>query len=787
MEINSIPQEMRLLDQWVCWRFEDRGGTKKTKVPIDAKTCKLASVTDWSTWSSFAQALDTFGQGQVDGIGFVLSLADPFCFVDLDSTEDPEELAIQIEISNSIHSYQEISPSGGLHILCKGSVPCGRRKGKIEIYSSNRYLTMTGKAWKDCEITFQQAKISQIWESLGPGNGEVVRTRYDGNSPQLEDDQTVINRASGAANGAKFCELWHGNFGKYYSSQSEADLALMNMLAFWTQNREQIARLFRFSALGQRQKASRDGYVNNMIEKAFDQVVPPIDLSAIQNQIRQYQNENHVKPVRMELPNHPHTLPPPAPIRKVAVKESDPSIYTVPPGLMGQIAQWIYQSAPRPVPQIALAGAIGLMAGICGRSYNVSSTGLNQYVMLLGNTGVGKEAISSGISRLIDIIRFQMPQIVDFIGPSDLASGQGLIKCLSDHPTKSLVSIMGEFGIRLQQISNPKAIGADSMLKRVLLDLFNKSGRGNVVRSTAYSDSEKNTKSIESPAYSIIGESVPEKFYSAIDEDMISSGLLPRFLVIEYLGKRPELNEAHNTFYPSQELVQGICNLATQSLQLINTRNVIDVGFSPEALEFLRVLNLECDEKINSSSADVVRNLWNRCHIKTMKLAALVAVGVNPYSPVIDLESAQWAERIVREDIERISERFHSGRIGDGGCESEQMREVLRVITDYITTPYEQLSTAGGRVNFAMHENFIVPYFFISRRLINTKLFRKDPMGATRAIKKAIGNLVDNSDVARLPPTQVLSTYGFSGESYVLVNMEILENAKRMRLNQSSG
>jgi hypothetical protein len=520
-----------------------------------------------------------------------------------------------------------------------------------------------------------------------------------------------------------------------------------------------------------------------MIEKAFDQLVPPIDLSAIQNQIRLFRSENKQNPIVVEERNFPNMIER-RPIKIEETQKRDSDIYSVPPGLLGDIAQWIYQSAPRPVPQIALAGAIGLMAGICGRSYNVSSTGLNQYVMLLGNTGVGKEAISSGISRLIDIIRFQMPQIVDFIGPSDLASGQGLIKCLSDHPTKSLVSIMGEFGIRLQQISSPKAIGADSMLKRVLLDLFNKSGRGNVVRSTAYSDSEKNTKSIESPAYSIIGESVPEKFYEAIDEDMISSGLLPRFLVIEYLGNRPPLNENHNGVYPSQQLVQGICNLATQSLQLINTRQVIDIKFSKEALEFLRKLNDECDSRINGSKADIIRNLWNRCHIKTMKLAALVAVGINPYDPCIDLDAAQWAEKIVRDDIERISERFHAGRIGESGSEGEQMREVMRVVIDYVTQDFEELAQYGSKISMAMHDSFIVPYFYLSRRLINTKLFRKDPIGSTRAIKRAVQNLVDNADLARLPAPQVMTNFGFSGECYILSNMETLEAAKRTRINR---
>ncbi len=48
---------------------------------------------------------------------------------------------------------------------------------------------------------------------------------------------------------------------------------------------------------------------------------------------------------------------------------------TPPPGLVGEVAQFIYKAAPRPVPEIALVGAIGLIAGIVGRCFNISRTG----------------------------------------------------------------------------------------------------------------------------------------------------------------------------------------------------------------------------------------------------------------------------------------------------------------------------------------------------------------------------------------------------------------------------
>ena len=124
------------------------------------------------------------------------------------------------------------------------------------------------------------------------------------------------------------------------------------------------------------------------------------------------------------------------------------SPYSVPPGFLGELAQFIYGAAPRPVPEIALAGAIGLLAGIVGRAYNVSNPpiGLNQYVLLLAPTGTGKEAIANGYSALMKSIRSAVPASADFIGPGEMASHQAVIKYMAGGQT-SFVSLVGEFGI----------------------------------------------------------------------------------------------------------------------------------------------------------------------------------------------------------------------------------------------------------------------------------------------------------------------------------------------------
>jgi hypothetical protein len=63
------------------------------------------------------------------------------------------------------------------------------------------------------------------------------------------DDTELLFRARSASNGAKFNALWNGDYSNY-TSESEATLALCDLLAFWTQgDRGRMDSLFRSSGL----------------------------------------------------------------------------------------------------------------------------------------------------------------------------------------------------------------------------------------------------------------------------------------------------------------------------------------------------------------------------------------------------------------------------------------------------------------------------------------------------------------------------------------------------------
>lgn len=696
----NIPLEMRTYAQWVVWRYEDREQSKPTKVPYSPNNGRLASVTDSSSWSTFEKAVHIFNShpNWCSGIGFVLTDKDPFAFIDLDDTQgDAAALERQHAIFTEFDSYAERSPSGkGLHIIIKGEIPSGRKRSKIEIYSSLRYMTMTGDIYRDAPVKEYNELINSLYIQMG-GNAQTSAALY-GFAEEKETDATIIERATKASNGEKFANLYAGKWQDYYASQSEADFAIVDIIAFYTQNRAQIIRLFHASSLGKREKAQRADYVNYMLNKCFDRMLPAIDVEGLSNQLR----------AAMESTQRAATVPTvsaatPAPVL-------DP--YSVPPGLVGDIARFIYAQAPRPVPEIALAGAIGLVAGIVGRAYNISSTGLNQYVLLLAPTGTGKEAIASGIDKLLAMVIKTVPAAVDFMGPGEIASPQALIKYMSK-TANSFVSLVGEFGIYLQEMASPNAPPHLKGLKRMMLDLYNKSGEGKVLRPSIYSNTEKNTLSVLSPSFTLLGESTPEKFYEGLHEGMISEGLLPRFTIIEYKGQRPELNEAHASVKPSFELVDKLSALAAYAAMLNNQHKVTNVIIDVDSKKLFDDFNAHCDMNINASDREIRKHLWNRAHIKALKLAALVSVGINSLEPNITSDVATWSIAIIVRDVRNMLDKFESGEIGIDNDETKQLSQVASAIKSYVVSPWSEVSKYAGEDFEKLHGERIINYSFV--------------------------------------------------------------------------
>ncbi|CDK39374.1 hypothetical protein [Halorubrum sp. AJ67] len=268
---DTLPDALVDRDQWVCWRTQQRDDNK-TKVPIIPETTQFASTTDPDTWRTFQTAREAVTTTPAEGLGFVFTTDDPLIGVDLDDCRDPdtgEPATWASQIITQLDSYTEVSPSGtGYHVLITGTLPDGRnRAGDLELYDRSRFFTVTGAHVDDTPTTVADRteavesvhtqEVASETASSNPtatteqsaSDDHVASDPPTASGPAALDDETLLDRARNAANGAKFSRLWGGDTSGY-ESHSEADMALCRLLAFWTGcDHNRIDRLFRRSGL----------------------------------------------------------------------------------------------------------------------------------------------------------------------------------------------------------------------------------------------------------------------------------------------------------------------------------------------------------------------------------------------------------------------------------------------------------------------------------------------------------------------------------------------------------
>lgn len=764
---DRVPLEMRNYAQWVNWRITDVDG-KPTKPPLQARNGQLASVTDPTNWSDFRTTVANVLRGLAPGIGFVLTHNDAYTMIDLDNKEgDPVKHAAHVDIVKRFNSYTEISPSGkGVHIIVRGAVPRGVRDSLlgVEVYSVERYMTMTGQPLDgyDLPIANAQSKLDELYAQLG-GDGKNVLDLAELDRPETLTDEQILEQAAHAKNGELFRHLWAGNFAGIYPSQSEADQALVNILAFYTDNVEQVKRLFWQSALGERPKAKRDTYINPTVRRAFDQ---KINTQAVTIALRQ---------TAAKVAAAPATVPETPPQEPTGL---DTPI-TTPPGLMGDLLRFVLQASPRPVPQMALAAAIGFMSG-AGRAWNVSATGLNMYVLAVAATGSGKEIVGGAAARILS----QLPPVSTYgnqtlpamgahslIGPGEIASGQGIIRWLSEG-NKSFVSIIGEFGLKLRNMAGPHASPTDTALLRMLLDLYGKSGKTSVVNPTAYSDKTKNTQIIQAPSFSFLGETTPETLYRGLDESLITNGLLPRILTLTYTGPRVPLNE-HAPF-AALDNVEGLRAFVNVALKNIVANEPTDVKLDTQATLDARALSEYYDARINGDAREVSKHLWNRAHLKILKLAALVAVGVDPYAPIITPPVLAWARTIVESDIVNLLRMFDTGEFtreetSDKQREIDMARKIIQLIENKPTS------------DAAFIEKGAISHRTLSQRVYSLKSFAKSKRGEQNAVKDTIAALERSGLIVTIPLITCRTDFNTGQQLYGVVDLDGLNRFARSK------
>lgn len=257
----NIPQELKENASFCLWKKEKRNG-RPTKVPYNPKTGTMARTNDASTFSDFSTAMKTYVMGSWDGIGY--RVAEGIGAIDIDHCirEDGSLNDVAASILSFFPSaYFERSPSGtGLRGFFKLSPDfaydktiyyVNNRKFGLEVYlpgATNRFVTVTGNVFRSGSVERNDEALKTTLDTFMKRKSKVTNATIEPCS-YLTDEQ-VLKHAAASESGDKFTALYAGNWQDGYDSQSDADMALVSILAFWCGNvEEQIDRIFRTSGL----------------------------------------------------------------------------------------------------------------------------------------------------------------------------------------------------------------------------------------------------------------------------------------------------------------------------------------------------------------------------------------------------------------------------------------------------------------------------------------------------------------------------------------------------------
>jgi hypothetical protein len=437
----------------------------------------------------------------------------------------------------------------------------------------------------------------------------------------------------------------------------------------------------------------------------------------------------------------------------------------MPPGFVGDIANFIYQSALLPVPEVAITAALGLMAGVCGKVWVIPKSGLNLYIVLVARSGIGKEALHDGISDLINAALSICPVAGNFVDFTEYASGPALIKACAHN--QCFVNVSGEIGRRFLAMASSRDTSMQT-LRTQMTNLYSKSAPNSVTGGISYSDQDKNVESIKGLAFSVVGEATPGTFYESLTPAMMEDGFMSRFCVIKYRGDRPDKNRARIT-HPPEKLVQRLATIMSHSDLSIAAGNNQMVAFSPAAVELLDQFDARCANGVRASDDESKRQVWNRAHLKALRVAALLAVGDNYLNPIVTVEQAQWAIGLVEYGNSTFLSRIDSGEVGVG-TDSGREQKIINICVEWLALPDDHAKVAKYRHGKEMKAMSIVPRRYIQERTQRQSMFENHPLKHTASMVGAIKSAIAHAKLMEVKKDKMAESYSYHGEGYRLLD-----------------
>jgi hypothetical protein len=318
------------------------------------------------------------------------------------------------------------------------------------------------------------------------------------------------------------------------------------------------------------------------------------------------------------------------------------------PGFVAEVMDYCLATAPYPNPVMAFCGALALQAFLAGRRVrDPADNRTNIYLLGLAHSAAGKDHPRKVNTRIVHEIGLS-----ECLGDR-FASGEGVQDALFVNP--SMLFQTDEIDGMLQSINKAKDARHENVMS-TLLTMYSSSNSVFPMRRKA---GKPSPGVIDQPCLVIFGTAIPNHYYEALSERMLTNGFFARMVILES-GPRSKGQEPGIIELPPRvlETAHWWANYRPGRGNLQDWHPVPAVVHQTgEALAQFVATREEAEAKYAAAEANndpVGTTVWGRVSEQVRKLALLYAISENHCSPRVGLEAARWASRFVLHQTRRM-------------------------------------------------------------------------------------------------------------------------------------
>ncbi|MCA9311793.1 MAG: DUF3987 domain-containing protein, partial [Phycisphaerales bacterium] len=270
----------------------------------------------------------------------------------------------------------------------------------------------------------------------------------------------------------------------------------------------------------------------------------------------------------------------------------------------------------------------------------------NLYILALAHSGAGKDTPRKMNARILHDIGLSGALA------QQIASGEGLEDALLATP--SMLVQTDEFDTLLQSMKTSRDGRFESMMA-MLLSMYSSASTVHPMRRKA---NEPEPGVIDQPNLVLFGTAIPNHYYAALSERVMTNGLFARMLIFESAsrgpGQEPRVLEPPARVIETAQwwvdLMPGGDLASEHPIPLV-------VPHDDAARSILIEQREQADDAYNiaTTANDAVgAAVWGRANETTRKLALIYAVSESPKNPVISAAAVEWASAVVLHQVRRM-------------------------------------------------------------------------------------------------------------------------------------